>query len=108
MKRVKVKETERATYITALFDADRIPHQATITVYPNYIHCEIVPPSVAAKELVKKLAKVLGEPVESPRIRESMSDCGEEAGALFTSWKGKGTEKVKEILRLFEEEGFKI
>ena len=58
---------------------------------------------------MKKLCRILGKPHEGPRIRESFSDCGEEPGSLYASWKSNlAKAQLKEqLLKLLEEEGFK-
>lgn len=106
---VKVKETENATYITVLFEHERIQHQVSITAYDGSLLCEIVPPSIAAKEFVKKLCSVLGMPSEGPRTRVSYSDCGEEPGSLVVSWKSERTAKewTEELVKLLKAEGYK-
>lgn len=83
MKKLKIRENDNTIYVTLLFDHENIAHQISITINPHYLHCEAVPPSFASKEFFKKLSQILGEPAEKPRIRESYSDCGEEAGSLF-------------------------
>lgn len=88
--RVRIREAEGTTYITCTFEKDRIPYQASITVYSSRVNCEVVPPGFAAKEFVDRLKRVLGEPVEGPRVRSSHSDCGEETGSLVVSWKIEG------------------
>ncbi len=104
---MKVKETENATYITVLFEHERIPHQVSITAYNGNLLCEIVPPTVAAKEFIKKLCSLLGMPSEGPRTRMSYSDCGEEPGSLVVSWKSEKTAKewTEGLMKLLEMEG---
>ncbi len=109
MRRIREKVTERCTYITALFEDQRIPYQASLTIYDNLVNCEIVPSGFAAQDFVKKLNQILGEPYEGPRIRESFSDCGEEPGSLYVGWKSELTKDQlrKQIIQFLEKEGFK-
>ncbi len=110
MKRVRVKETEDAIYITALFEEKGVPHQASFSLYDGYLHCEVVPSSAAARGFMEVLRNTLGNPEDGPRVRESYSDCGEEPGSLFASWKGNATrESWKEaVLSALKKEGFEI